>query len=349
MSKIIYLAREFYPYIFLNTLILIVSIATLFKITKSQISNRIKLIVVSIFATILFFSLNFTLAEAYFRFIYDHSDGLGYLKVSEKWHQRHVKYNGDFRRDREFILKKTSGILRICAIGDSITFGYGIKNPEDRYPNILEKTLRQNGEKVEIYNLAVSGTNLSDSVTTYKLYKFLDCDLILYQYALNDIRNNEEQAKTLEQFKKVSPLVKSAQNFSYFFDFMYWRLNQKYNNSFRSLQAIDTKDFENEEKLSRHLLEISQFVKEIRSDQKKMIVIIFPMFYSLDNTYPGWIHALIGGYFRKEGAQVVDLLPLAIGKDLNDLRASRFDAHPNEYFHSLAAKEVYEPLKMLLK
>lgn len=301
-------------------------------------------------ATILFFCLNFTLAEAYFRFIYDNSDGLGFLKVNQKWHQRHVKVNGDFRRDEEFKLQKIAGVTRICALGDSITFGYGIENEKDRYTEILEKTLQQDGYSLEVYNLAVSGGNFSDGVTTYRLYEFLNCDVILHQYALNDIRNNEEQAKLLQENSKVSPLTKKALDFSYFFDFIYWRLNQRYEDTFGKLQEFDFKDYENQDKLNNHLSEIQKYLQEVKSDGKKIIVVIFPMFFvPLDNNYPGWIHALIQGYFAKVGATTVDLLPVALGNEVSDLRASRFDAHPNEYFHNLAAQKLYEPIKELLK
>lgn len=301
----------------------------------------------AILAAIFAFFLNFTLAEAYFRFIYDSSDGLGFLKVNQKWHERHVWVNGDFKRDEEF-KQKTAQVSRICAIGDSITFGYGIENVKDRFTEILEKTLQENGYKVEVYNLAVSGADTRVEINTYQVFKFLDCDIILHQYTLNDIRNNEDQAKLLEQYSKVSALTKYAQDFSYFFDFIYWRLNQRYADTFRQLQTIDFKDYQNQEKLNHHLAEIKQYVDEVKSDGKKIIVVIFPMFYALDNDYPGWIHAIISAHFTKEGATVVDLLPQAAGKNVSNLRASQFDAHPNEYFHKLTAEKVYETLKELL-
>ena len=348
VSKIGYFAKEFSPYLLIDAFIFVLSVAIFFKIHKAKISKRKKIVITTIIATILFIFLNSTLLEAYFRFTYDRSDGLGFLKVSQKWQERHVRFNGDFKRDEEFKIQKPPGVTRVCAIGDSITFGYGIENPEDRYTQILEKTLLQDGYQAEVYNLAISGANFRDAVSTYRQYEFLNCDIILYQYVLNDIRDNEQQAKLLEKYSEVSPLIKEARDFSYFFDFMYWRLNQRYSDSFRQLQQIDFADFENQEKLNRHLEEISEFMQEVRGDNKKVLVAIFPMFYSLDNNYPGWIHVLIGAYFAKEGATVVDLLPLAAGRNVQDLRASRFDAHPNEYFHNLAAQGLYESIKGLI-
>lgn len=349
-SKFSYFIKEFYPFLIIDAAVFILTAIIFFKIHRSKISEKRKKLITAIFATILFFCINFTLAEAYFRFIYDNSDGLGFLKVNQKWHERHVKVNGDFKRDEEFKLQKTAGVTRICALGDSITFGYGIENVKDRYTEILEKSLQKDGYKVEVYNLAVSGANTRVEINTYQVFKFLNCDIILHQYTLNDIRNNEDQAKLLEQNSKVSPLAKYAQNPSYFLDFLYWRLNQRYNDTFRKLQEFDFKDYENPEKLNVHLSEIQKYVQEVKSDGKKIIVVIFPMFYiPADNNYPSWIHALIQGYFAKEGATVIDLLPLAAGYNVSNFRASPFDAHPNEYFHNLAAQRVYEPLKELIK
>lgn len=348
MPKIIYFLKEFYTFLIIDFSALIASFAILLKISKSKISKKQKLAVMTFLATVLFFCLNLTLAEAYFRFVYDNSDGLGFLKVSQKWYERHVRLNGDFRRDEEFRLQKTGKTSRICAIGDSITFGYGIEDLKNRYTEVLEKSLRDEGYKVEIYNLAISGANFNDAVSTYRQYKFLNCDIILYQYVANDIRDNEKQAKILEESSYVSPITKRVLNASYFFDFIYWRLNQRYSDSFAQLQEIDFEAFENQEKLKEHLSKISQFVQQVKRDNKKMIVVIFPMFYSLDN-YPGWIHTLVEAHFAKEGATVVDLLPLAVSKDVADLRASRFDAHPNEYFHDLTAKRIHGSLKELLK
>ncbi len=348
-SKLSHFAREFYPFIVIDAFVFILSTGIFFKIFHSKISERKKMVATSILATIVFFCLSFTLSEAYFRFIYDKSDGLGFLQVSYKWYDRHVSFNGDFKRDREFKIQKTEGVTRICAIGDSITFGYGIKNVNDRYTEILQKTLQKNGHKAEVYNLAISGVNTRDEIGIYRQYKFLDCDIILHQYTLNDIRDNEEQAQLFNKNSKVSPFAKSASQLSYFFDFIYWRLNQRYDDTFKKLQAIDFKDYKNQEKLNHHLSEISDYVQEVKNDGKKMIVVIFPMFYSIDKDYPYWIHTVIGESFAKEGAIVVDLLPLAVGKNMSDLRASPFDAHPNEYFHNLAAQTIYGPLKDLLK
>ncbi len=47
--------------------------------------------------------------------------------------------------------------IRVACIGDSITFGYGIKNPDDAYPALLQKLL---GDKYQVVNFGNSGRGI---------------------------------------------------------------------------------------------------------------------------------------------------------------------------------------------
>ncbi|WP_449439172.1 hypothetical protein [Pedobacter steynii] len=48
--------------------------------------------------------------------------------------------------------------VKVACIGNSVTFGYGLKNPENEsYPSVLQGLLRQ---KYEVKNFGLSGATL---------------------------------------------------------------------------------------------------------------------------------------------------------------------------------------------
>jgi lysophospholipase L1-like esterase len=68
-----------------------------------------------------------------------------------------VRTNSLGFRDREFAVKKTAKV-RILAIGDSFTFGFGVEGNQ-AWPKVLEARLRAAGEDVEIANLGRPGSS----------------------------------------------------------------------------------------------------------------------------------------------------------------------------------------------
>lgn len=105
--------------------------------------------------------------------------------LSYYWHGKlHVHDDSTFRRTSRFP-PKSPGTFRILAIGDSLTYGYGIA-AEDTYPRLLERNLSEK-YRVEVLNLGVSGAQSEDVVRT--LRKFTDRlnpDLVVYGACLND-------------------------------------------------------------------------------------------------------------------------------------------------------------------
>jgi len=102
-----------------------------------------------------------------------------------------VRINSIGLRDREVDVPKPSGVFRVLAIGDSVTFGFGV-HVEDSYPKRLEALLnasRNNGaNRVEVLNAAVPGTALVSYLKTLRAEgSILQPDLILVGIVLNDI------------------------------------------------------------------------------------------------------------------------------------------------------------------
>lgn len=92
-------------------------------------------------------------------------------------------------RDREFALEKPSGVFRIVAVGDSVTFGVRRKSAGETWPKDLERSLNHSsqGTIFEVLNLGVIGYNVLQIAERLRVLGLrYHPDLVLYGYVLND-------------------------------------------------------------------------------------------------------------------------------------------------------------------
>jgi hypothetical protein len=131
----------------------------------------------------------------------DKTAALNALAVPAAWEMREVKVEGAKRayywhgalhvqnRDGMRVLgdfpAKRPDTFRIIALGDSLTYGYGIAE-QDIYPRVLERVLND-AFRVEVLNLGVPGAQSEDihNILRQKL-PVLQPDLVLYGVCLND-------------------------------------------------------------------------------------------------------------------------------------------------------------------
>lgn len=348
----IYFLKDFSAYLILLLTSFLLFIFGVYLVFKSNINTFKKKIILGSIFTIFISIIMFSSLEAYFRFIYDQSDGLGFLKVNQRWQARHVVYNSYFFRDRDFNPIKKEGTIRIGVLGDSITFGGGIENIEDRFSNILERNLRNAGYNVEVYNLGKPGYDTEGEIQVYNSVKNLNFDIIIWEYFLNDIQplQNSTGTPIIAKGSKKDKIAEFLSNKSYFFDFLYWRINSKYRKIFSDLKTADMIRYQDEQRLSQHKEEIADFIKDLKNDNKKVITIIFPFVYFMGPNYPAVeIHNLMDNVFRENGVETIDLLDDLKDKNSKDLIAGTFDSHPNEMVHKLAAERLLEKLPTFLK
>lgn len=67
-----------------------------------------------------------------------------------------VMINAEGLRDYEYDYQRPAGVTRILALGDSVTFGWGVKL-EDTYPKVLERLLNggESRDRYEVLNCGV--------------------------------------------------------------------------------------------------------------------------------------------------------------------------------------------------
>lgn len=348
ISRIAFFLQDFLAFIIAVLLFTAVFIVLSMLILKSNMSIRLKKLALASGFFLLSLILLFCLLEGYFRYIYDESDGLGFLQVNKRWSQRHVIYNSDFKRDRNFNGEKTEGVIRIGALGDSITFGQGVAKVDDRFTNLLEKKLNKGGIKAEVYNLGVPGLDTHEEIEIYKGLSHLNFDILVWQYYLNDIQpeDKSEPARIISQNAYPNRLIQLASQETTFFDFLYWRLSSKYSSTFKQLGNHYLDMYGNKNTLDNHKEELSAFIRELKDQNKTITVIIFPFIELLGPNYPAHgAHQEMKTFFESQDIEVIDLLDDLQNRNWKDLVASKFDTHPNEIVHNIAATKLYEKLR----
>jgi hypothetical protein len=131
-------------------------------------------------------------------------------------------------------LAKPPGTFRILVVGDSITFGYGVRSTE-AYPSLLESVLngKCHGTSYEVLNGATLGGGLGDYLHFLKTKADeLQPDLLIVGVAINDILPYTESGATgeydttpiLPQTLRLQRLNRSLMTHSHLYSFIYARI-----------------------------------------------------------------------------------------------------------------------------
>jgi len=76
--------------------------------------------------------------------------------------------------------------LKVVALGDSLTAGYGVK-PGLKFPDILEKALKAKGFDVSVVNAGVSGETAGDGLARFDWSVPPDTDALIVELGANDM------------------------------------------------------------------------------------------------------------------------------------------------------------------
>ena len=124
-----------------------------------------------------------------------------------------ISVNSNGMRDREYDVRKPFGSLRILALGDSWTFGVGMKN-EDTWPKRLEALLTSPERPVAVMNTGVSGYETFHEAFYYKeLAPEFQHDLVLIGiYPVNDVHAKDKKYARYRRLYNISPLLLDLYN-----------------------------------------------------------------------------------------------------------------------------------------
>lgn len=282
----------------------------------------------------------FLVLETRYRFFYDTTDSYANTRTSSRWFYRHYFPNdAGFRDSIQYHLTPRRGLRRVSFVGDSFTAGHGIKNVEDRFANLI----RRRRPKWETHALAKSGCDTGAHLDIIKQagadgYRF---DVIVLVYGLNDIADLIPEtgailATLADALESRNPFVRN----SYFLDTLHFRLQLRRHPEAREYFHFVRAAYEGDiwEQQEERLRALKQAASEANAP---LLVVTFPFLHQLGPDYPFRdLHSQLRQFWEAEEVPYLDLLETLEGRSADELVVNRFDAHPNETAHSLAADAI---------
>lgn len=364
LTKIISLASYFFNdfkvfiTLYIILLFFFIALGCIFtKVWKKE--TPIKVITFNLYLFTILLTHLFYGFEIYYRYIFDQTDNVLQIKTTQRWINRHVRINAYSFRNDHFAKDKNPKELRLAAIGDSYTWGYGIKDENMRYSNLIESKLSQDcnshGSTVKVYNLALPGMGTKEEFSAVTMAHDHQVDGIILGYTLDDPRPNRTPVHTdicynrIFQYKK-RPLLSLLIDNSFAFEYLYVRaFNILFASEFTqscwssSHQAF----YQDPEIWIRHLNDLKRIIDYTVQNKIGLAVVIFPNINQLRKDYPlSEVHQRLVDFFTHNQIPVVDLLPPFSKYSLDQLMVNPRDFHANKLGHQIAADSLYEQIKV---
>jgi hypothetical protein len=233
--------------------------------------------------------------------------------------------------------KKQPDTIRIVGLGDSFTFGTGVRY-EDTFLYQLERKYDDEPAPlpVQVMNLGVPAYDTSNEVATLLSQAAkLTPDVVVICFFLND------NGDIPDFMNIVNPKGRAWYRSSRFLDVMLWRVERR-----RQGDELVKAFFASFQPDSRGwlLTKDSMAAAKYYSEQYgfDLVVMIFPVLWQLSGDYPfAEIHDTVCEFVDGLGVPCLDLQPEFKGYDGPELWVHPNNQHPNEVAHKIAADALY--------
>ena len=271
------------------------------------------------------------------------SDSRGYF--SGRWNRSgHVRLNSHGFREREFTEVPSPNVHRIAVVGDSFTFGNGLR-AELRFSELIQHSL---GPEFEVLNFGVPGYNTPNELDVVRRVVLpLHPEFVLLQWFVNDVEGDSRSRPVYAPLLPFTSLHRSLQRRSALYtisDFWWtrqqirWGLRQSYPDYIN-----DTYGNQHRAPAGAHHAAIRSLLATVKDAHAGVGIILFPdTGYDLRDRYPfAFLHERVLGICGEAEVRCVDLRPVfAEVKDRQRLWVNRLDAHPSALANSIAAFQI---------
>ncbi|MCI0412137.1 GDSL-type esterase/lipase family protein [bacterium] len=285
------------------------------------------------------------------------------LVMPAKWQMREVQVKGSMRsyywqnvlhvHNKEGMRwigefpEKRPETFRIIAIGDSLTYGYGIPQ-KDTYPSVIEQELAETF-RVEVLNLGVSAAESQDILAILqRQFPKLKPDLVVYGMCLNDfLPSGVGQYYNNRAYQVHLPFVKHFET-----NTLTGKLFSKLYDSFLMKVGLRTdflgdilRDFNHyQERFTRDVRNMNDFVLE-----KGLPPIVAMVLDQYPNTKGTSYQVVLAAeaHLKRAGMRVIPSDYILRNNGRRDWNVSLWEGHPNEKANRVFAKEIVQVLKNL--
>jgi lysophospholipase L1-like esterase len=249
-----------------------------------------------------------------------------------------VKINPQGLRDYEYSLQKPPGAYRIMMLGDSTTFGWGVR-PEDTAAKFLERKLNAHlppgYEKVEVINAGIGNYGTVQEVTYYETYgRAFHPDLVVLVFFINDPEPVpvEKKGFLIDRSYLVAFVTSRFDGI-----LRYMGARPDWKQYYASLYDDDKPGFQACKK------SLESLADSTRSDGAKVLVAILPELHQINgDSYPfKAAHQKIKDVLAAERVPVIELIDgLKDHGPEESLWVTPLDAHPNAKANDLVSDQL---------
>jgi len=253
-----------------------------------------------------------------------------------------VTINAKGFRDKDYELKKPDNVYRIMLLGDSLTFGWGVK-AENRFSDLLEARLNKEVKdskygRFEVINTGVGNYNTVQEVNFYEIQgSAWEPDMVILNFFINDA----EPTPT-----KRSPFIIQ---YSYLAMWLWGRLDTMQrivgvrDNFFDYYGKLYNDDQPGLNIMKEALARISEITDK---DRTKLLMVMLPELHVVGKEYKfADIYKRVKDFANQSGiTHVIDLSDNFKGQEPDTLWVSPDDAHPNAKAHKIIAEGIFSHL-----
>lgn len=268
-----------------------------------------------------------------------------------------VTTNGHGLRERELPLEKPADTRRVLFLGDSVTFGPGVRDGEP-FPRLLELDLEADtSSRIQTINAGVVGYNtvqeqgrLEDVGLEYQP------DVVVLTFLVNDLLETfsifDHQYEPTGPLAAIKVWLRRNSNLYRFVQDIYWRAARE----IRRSEEGPTAPLRKRDRLEERLATLDQIIQTTRAHGASFLLVLYPD--NLDDPVsPGpsgerlTMRQELIAFAQREQVPYVDLTD-TLG-DVRDPRAREYrlkeDPHPSPAGHRVIAEALRGPLDELLR